>query len=70
VPLNARPQVNEIGHRSIDIAALGAVARAWRGIDCTVDRGSSRPANCRISLRQLPVDLMSFCAHKTMAPKG
>jgi len=58
---------NEIGTVN-DIAALGAVARAggaWMHVDAAQSTGK-----LPINLRELPVDLMSFCAHKTYGPKG
>ena len=58
---------NEIGTIN-DIAALGAVARAG-GALMHVDAAQST-GKLPIDLRQLPVDLMSFCAHKTYGPKG
>jgi cysteine desulfurase len=58
---------NEIGTIN-DIAALGAVARAG-GALMHVDAAQST-GKLPIDLLQLPVDLMSFCAHKTYGPKG
>lgn len=58
---------NEIGTIN-DIAALGAVAHA-AGVLMHVDAAQST-GKLPIDLRQLPVDLMSFCAHKTYGPKG
>ncbi|MFO7704228.1 MAG: IscS subfamily cysteine desulfurase [Halopseudomonas sp.] len=58
---------NEVGTIN-DIAALGAVAHA-AGALMHVDAAQST-GKLPIDLRQLPVDLMSFCAHKTYGPKG
>ena len=58
---------NEIGVIN-DIAALGAVARE-RGILFHVDAAQST-GKLPINLKQLPVDLMSFSAHKSYGPKG
>ncbi|MGH1448119.1 MAG: IscS subfamily cysteine desulfurase [Pseudomonadaceae bacterium] len=58
---------NEIGTVN-DIAALGAVARAG-GALMHVDAAQST-GKLPINLHDLPVDLMSFCAHKTYGPKG
>lgn len=58
---------NEIGVIN-DIAALGAVARE-RGVLFHVDAAQST-GKLAINLKQLPVDLMSFSAHKTYGPKG
>lgn len=58
---------NEIGVIN-DIAALGAVARE-RGILFHVDAAQST-GKLPIDLKQLPVDLMSFSAHKSYGPKG
>ena len=58
---------NEIGVIN-DIAALGAVARG-RGILFHVDAAQST-GKLPIDLKQLPVDLMSFSAHKSYGPKG
>ncbi|WP_394240108.1 IscS subfamily cysteine desulfurase [Halopseudomonas laoshanensis] len=58
---------NEVGTIN-DIAALGAVAHAG-GALMHVDAAQST-GKLPIDLRSLPVDLMSFCAHKTYGPKG
>jgi cysteine desulfurase len=58
---------NEIGVIQ-DIAALGALCRA-RGVMFHVD-GAQATGKVEINLQQLPVDLMSFSAHKTYGPKG
>ncbi|MFN3581742.1 MAG: IscS subfamily cysteine desulfurase [Pseudomonas sp.] len=58
---------NEIGTIN-DIAALGSIARA-AGVLMHVDAAQST-GKLPIDLRQLPVDLMSLCAHKTYGPKG
>ncbi len=58
---------NEIGVIQ-DIAALGAVCRE-RGILFHVDAAQA-PGKVAIDLNTLPVDLMSFSAHKTYGPKG
>jgi cysteine desulfurase len=58
---------NEIGTIN-DIASLGAVAQAG-GALMHVDAAQST-GKLPINLHQLPVDLMSFCAHKTYGPKG
>lgn len=58
---------NEIGVIN-DIAALGAVVRE-RGILFHVDAAQST-GKLPIDLKQLPVDLMSFSAHKSYGPKG
>jgi cysteine desulfurase len=58
---------NEIGVIQ-DIAALGALCRA-NGTLFHVDAAQST-GKVAIDLQQLPVDLMSFSAHKTYGPKG
>ncbi|WP_193073657.1 IscS subfamily cysteine desulfurase [Pseudomonas sp. FME51] len=58
---------NEIGVIN-DIAALGAVARE-HGVLFHVDAAQST-GKLAINVKQLPVDLMSFSAHKTYGPKG
>lgn len=58
---------NEIGVIN-DIAALGAIARE-RGILFHVDAAQST-GKLPIDLKKLPVDLMSFSAHKSYGPKG
>lgn len=58
---------NEIGVIN-DIAALGAVARE-RGVLFHVDAAQST-GKLAINVKQLPVDLMSFSAHKSYGPKG
>jgi len=58
---------NEIGVIQ-DIAALGAICRA-RKVIFHSDAAQS-PGKVPIDLSQLPVDLMSFSAHKTYGPKG
>ena len=58
---------NEIGTIN-DIAALGEIAHA-AGAIMHVDAAQST-GKLPIDLRSLPVDLMSFCAHKTYGPKG
>ncbi len=58
---------NELGTIN-DIAALGALCRA-RNIVFHVDAAQST-GKLPIDLAQLPVDLMSFSAHKTCGPKG
>lgn len=58
---------NEIGVIN-DIAALGAVARE-RGVLFHVDAAQST-GKLPINVKQMPVDLMSFSAHKTYGPKG
>tara|TARA_R110000868_G_scaffold1064_5_gene8130 strand:+ start:8640 stop:9794 length:1155 start_codon:yes stop_codon:yes gene_type:complete len=58
---------NEIGTVN-DIAALGDVAHA-RNILFHVDAAQST-GKLKIDLKALPVDLMSFSAHKTYGPKG
>ncbi|NGM88234.1 IscS subfamily cysteine desulfurase [Parapusillimonas sp. SGNA-6] len=58
---------NEIGVIQ-DIAALGAVCRQ-KGIIFHVDAAQAT-GKVAIDLDALPVDLMSFSAHKTYGPKG
>lgn len=58
---------NEIGVIN-DIAALGGVARE-RGVLFHVDAAQST-GKLAVDLKQLPVDLMSFSAHKSYGPKG
>ncbi|MFZ2209865.1 MAG: IscS subfamily cysteine desulfurase [Porticoccaceae bacterium] len=58
---------NEIGVIQ-DIAALGAICRE-RGILFHVDAAQA-PGKVAIDLQTLPVDLMSFSAHKTYGPQG
>jgi len=58
---------NEIGTIN-DIAALGELAHA-RGVLMHVDAAQST-GKLAIDLRVLPVDFMSFSAHKTYGPKG
>jgi cysteine desulfurase len=58
---------NEIGVIQ-DIAALGAICRAHKVVFHS-DAAQS-PGKVPIDLSQLPVDLMSFSAHKTYGPKG
>jgi cysteine desulfurase len=58
---------NEIGVYN-DIAAIGAAARE-RGIATHVDAAQSL-GKLPIDLTELPVDLMSFSAHKIYGPKG
>ena len=58
---------NEIGVIQ-DIAALGAICRE-RKVIFHVDAAQS-PGKVPIDLAALPVDLMSFSAHKTYGPKG
>ncbi|TVP89152.1 MAG: IscS subfamily cysteine desulfurase [Pseudomonadaceae bacterium] len=58
---------NEIGTIN-DIAALGQVARE-HGVPLHVDAAQST-GKVAIDLRTLPVDLMSFSAHKSYGPKG
>jgi len=58
---------NEIGVVQ-DIAALGAICRE-RKVVFHVDAAQS-PGKVPINLADLPVDLMSFSAHKIYGPKG
>jgi cysteine desulfurase len=58
---------NEIGVIQ-DLTAIGTLCRA-RGILFHVDAAQST-GKVAIDLQQLPVDLMSFSAHKTYGPKG
>jgi cysteine desulfurase len=58
---------NETGVLS-DIASIGALCRA-RDILCHVDAAQTA-GKIAIDLAQLPVDLMSFSAHKIYGPKG
>ncbi|GAB4223787.1 MAG: hypothetical protein Tsb005_19790 [Gammaproteobacteria bacterium] len=58
---------NEIGVLQ-DIAAIGQITRQ-RGIILHVDAAQSA-GKVAINLQRLPVDLMSFSAHKVYGPKG
>lgn len=58
---------NEIGVIQ-DIATLGQLCRD-KGVIFHVDAAQS-PGKVEINLAQLPVDLMSFSAHKIYGPKG
>lgn len=58
---------NELGSIN-DIAAIGEVCRA-RGVPLHVDAAQSL-GKLPIDLQQLPVDMMSFSAHKIYGPKG
>lgn len=58
---------NEIGVVQ-DIATLGAICRE-QGVLFHVDAAQSA-GKVPINLNDLPVDLMSFCAHKIYGPKG
>ncbi|MCX7628236.1 MAG: IscS subfamily cysteine desulfurase [Methylophilaceae bacterium] len=58
---------NEIGVIQ-DIATLGAICRE-KGVVFHVDAAQAT-GKVEIDLQRLPVDLMSFSAHKTYGPKG
>jgi len=58
---------NEIGVIQ-DIAAIGAICRE-KGVLLHVDAAQAT-GKVAIDLQRLPVDLMSFSAHKTYGPKG
>ena len=58
---------NEIGVVQ-DIAQLGSICRE-KGVIFHVDAAQAT-GKVQIDLETLPVDLMSFCAHKTYGPKG
>jgi cysteine desulfurase len=58
---------NEIGVVQ-DVAAIGAICRE-RGVLLHVDAAQAT-GKVEIDLASLPVDLMSFSAHKTYGPKG
>ena len=58
---------NEIGVVQ-DIAAIGQICRA-KGVIFHVDAAQST-GKVEIDLEKMPVDLMSFSAHKTYGPKG
>jgi cysteine desulfurase len=58
---------NEIGVIQ-DVAAIGALVKA-KGAVFHVDAAQAT-GKCPIDLQRLPVDLMSFSAHKTYGPKG
>ncbi|OGA15312.1 MAG: IscS subfamily cysteine desulfurase [Betaproteobacteria bacterium RIFCSPLOWO2_02_FULL_66_14] len=58
---------NEIGVVQ-DIAAIGALCKA-KGALLHVDAAQAT-GKCPIDLKRLPVELMSFSAHKTYGPKG
>ena len=58
---------NEIGVIQ-DITALGNFCRE-QGVIFHVDAAQAT-GKVKIDLNELPVDLMSFCAHKTYGPKG
>jgi len=58
---------NEIGVIQ-DLAAIGGICRA-RGVLFHVDAAQAT-GKVAIDLESLPVDLMSFSAHKTYGPKG
>ena len=57
---------NELGTLN-DIASIGELTRS-KGIFFHVDAAQST-GKVNIDLEQLPVDLMSFSAHKTYGPK-
>jgi len=58
---------NEIGVVQ-DIEAISKITSA-RHILCHVDAAQST-GKVDINLKEMPIDLMSFCAHKTYGPKG
>jgi len=58
---------NEIGVIQ-DVRAIGALCRA-NGTDFHVDAAQAT-GKVAINLAELPIDLMSLCAHKTYGPKG
>jgi cysteine desulfurase len=51
-----------------DLAAIAEITAA-RGILLHVDAAQS-PAKAHLDLKQLPIDLLSLCAHKVYGPKG